>query len=197
MLSNLDFLSFQFLLHLLHIIELTYGRIGETSSAQKPKLISLDNLYKIEAIFLERTKSFVASTNLFDWKELRRVLALWKFIEKETYSEYIKTAITNELNAIKFLALHVTTWSSAGEVCEYELQNDSYTKFISTAEIIKVINSMRITEDFWTLDEKIIESTVAFVLATELSDVKKLIEIKDVKKRIGEWKKELPEQANC
>lgn len=196
MFSNSDFLSFQFLLHLLHIIELTYGRIAETSRVQEPKLISLDNLYKIEAIFLERTKSFVASTNLFDWKELRRVSLLWEFIEKETYSEYIKTVITNKLNAIKFLALHVATWSSAGEVCEYELQDDSYTKFISTAEFIKIIESMRITKDFWTLDEKIIESTIAFVLATELPNVKKRIEIKDVKKRIGEWKNELPEQAN-
>ncbi len=196
MFSNSDFLSFQFLLHLLHIIELTYGRVAETSSAQEPKLISLDNLYKIEAIFLERTKSFVENTNLFDWKELRRVSFLWEFIEKETYSEYIKTAITNELNAIKFLALHVASWSSAREVCEYELQDYSYTKFISTAEFIKVIESVRITKDFWTLDEKIIESTVAFVLATELPNVKKQIEIKDVKKRIGEWKNELPELAN-
>jgi hypothetical protein len=192
LLSNTDFLSFQFLLHLLHIIELTHGRIAETSSSQEPKLISLDNLYKIEAIFLERTKSFVASTNLFDWKELRRVSFLWEFIEKETYSEYIKTAITNELNAIKFLALHVATWSSGGEACEYELQDDSYTKFISTVELIKVIESTRITEDFWTLNKDIIESTAAFVLATELS--KKRIKIKDVKKRIGEWKKELSER---
>ncbi|WP_238881707.1 P-loop NTPase fold protein [Clostridium sp. YIM B02551] len=196
MFSNSDFLSFQFLLHLLHIIELTYGRVAETSSAQEPKLISLDNLYKIEAIFLERTKSFVANRNLFDWKELRRVSFLWEFIEKETYSEYIKTAITNELNAIKFLALHVTSWSSDGEVCDYELRDDSYTKFISTSEFIKVIERVRITKDFWTLDEKIIESTVAFVLATELPNVKKTIEINDVKKRIGEWKNELPAQAN-
>lgn len=87
MLSNTDFLSFQFLLHLLHIIELTHGRIAETSSSQEPKLISLDNLYQLEAIFLERTKSFVAITNLFAWKELRRVSFLWEFIEEKTYLE--------------------------------------------------------------------------------------------------------------
>lgn len=197
MLSNTDFLSFQFLLHLLHIIELTHGRIAETSSSQEPKLISLDNLYQLEAIFLERTKCFVAITNLFDWKELRTVSFLWEFIEEKTYSEYIKSAITNELNAIRFLALHVATWSAGGKACEYELKDDSYTKFISTAEFIEIIESARVTEDFWTLDENIIESSVALVLATELPDVKKRIEIKDVKKRIGKWKNELPEQANC
>ncbi|MCR3921851.1 MAG: hypothetical protein NUK65_04940, partial [Firmicutes bacterium] len=35
MLSNTDFLSFQFLLHLLHIIELTHGRIAETYSTAR------------------------------------------------------------------------------------------------------------------------------------------------------------------
>ncbi|MCR3921850.1 MAG: hypothetical protein NUK65_04935 [Firmicutes bacterium] len=162
---------------------------------QEPKLISLDNLYQLEAIFLERTKSFVAITNLFDWKELRRVSFLWEFIEEKTYSEYIKSAITNELNAIRFLALHVATWLSKGKVCEYELKDESYTKFISTAEFIKIIESTRLTEGFWTLDENVIESSAAFVLAIELSDVEKRIEIKDVKKRIGKWKNELPGQS--
>ncbi len=197
MLSNADFVSFQFLLHLLHIIELTHGRIAETPSSQDPKLISLDNLYQLEAIFLERTKSFVVITNLFDWKELQRVSFLWEFIEKKTYSEYIKSAITNELNAIRFLALHVVTWSSGGKACEYELKDDSYTKFISTTELIKIIESVRVTEDFWMLDENIIESSAALVLATEFPDVKKRIKIIDVKKRMGKWKNEFLEQADC
>ncbi len=197
MLSNTDFLSFQFLLHLLHIIELSYGRIAETSSSQKPKLISLESLYKLEGIFLERTKKFVAITSLFDWKESRRVSFLWEFIEEDTYLEYVKSNITNELNAIKFLSLHVSTWFSGGKVCEYELNNDSYTRFISTTKFIQIIENARVTEDFWMLDENIIESSVAFVLASELSDVKKLIEIDDVKKRIGEWKNEFEERANC
>lgn len=193
MFSNTDFLSFQFLLHLLHIIELTHGRIAETSRAQAPKLISLDNLYQLEAIFLERTKSFVVITNLFHWKELRRVSFLWEFIEEKTYLEYIKSTIANELNAIIFLTLYMATWSDGEKVLEYELKDDSYTKYISTTKFIEIIERMRATEAFWTLDEKIIESSVAFVLATELPDVKTPIEIEDVKERIGKWKNELLE----
>jgi hypothetical protein len=197
MLSKTDFLSFQFLLHLLHIIELTHGRIAETPNSQNPKLINLDNLHQLESIFLKRTKSFVAITNLFEWKELRRVSMLWEFIEEVTYTEYIKSAITNELNAIRFMALHIDTWSSGGKACEYELKDDSYTRFISTAEFIKIIEGARLSEDFWMLEENIIEASVAFVLAIELRDVKKLIEIKDVVERISKWKKELPEKSNC
>lgn len=191
MLSKTDFQSFQFLIHLLHIIELTHGRIAETSNSQEPKLITIDNLHQLEAIFLERTKSFVAITNLFEWKELRTVSFLWEFIEEKTYSEYIKSAIANELNAIRFLALHEGTWSSGGKVCKYELKDDSYSKFISTEESIKIIESTRLSEDFWMLEENIIEAAVAFILAIESGNVKKLIEIKDVEERISVWKNEL------
>lgn len=98
-------------------------------------------------------------------------------MEKKTYLEYIRSAITNELNTIRFLALHVATWSSGEKVCEYELKDDSYTKFISISESIKIIESARVTKDFWKLDENVIESSVVLVLATELPDVKKLIKI--------------------
>jgi hypothetical protein len=191
MLLKTDFQSFLFLLHLLHIIELTHGRIAETSSSQEPKLITIDNLHQLEAIFLERTKSFVAITNLFEWKELRRVSFLWEFIEEKSYLEYIKSAITKDLNAIRFMALHIGTWSSGGKACEYELKDDSYTKFISTEELIKIIENARLSEDFWMLEENIIKAAVAFVLAIESSNVKKLIEIKDVEERISKWKNEL------
>lgn len=191
MLSNSDLASFQFLLNLLHRIELTHGRIAETASAQEPKLINLDYLYQLEAIFLERIKKLVIITSLFEWKEPRLVIFLWGFIEEKTYSAYIKSTIANELNAIKFVALHVNTWSSKGKVCIYEFKDDSYTKFISTSEFIKVIESNRLTENFWMLDEHIIESTAAFVLATELTDEIKQIKIENVKRKITEWKDEL------
>ncbi len=191
MLSNTDFLSFQYLLHLLHIIELTHGRIAESSYSQEPKLINSDNLNHLEEIFLERIKSFVAITNLFEWKEKRTVSFLWEFIEEKTYSDYIKSAITNDLNAVRFLALHLATWSSGGKACEYELKGDSYTKFISTTELIKIIENARVSKDFWMLEENIIEAVVAFVLVIESGNVKKLIEIKDVEERISKWKNEL------
>lgn len=187
MFSNSDFLSFQFLLHLLHIMELTHGRIAETSYMQEQELISLEHLYELEKIFLERTKSFISITNLFDWKESQRASIIWEFIEFESYSEYIKNVITNELYAVKYLALHMATWSSDGKVSQYELKKDSYKRFISDLELIKIINKARLGTDFWELDEGVIEASVAFVLLTELSSNKKLIEITEIQERIDEW----------
>ncbi len=58
MFSDSDFLSFQYLLHLLHIIELTYGRVVETPKMHNKKLVSIEHLYDLEKIFLKRTKFF-------------------------------------------------------------------------------------------------------------------------------------------
>ena len=51
MFNNTDFLSFQELLHLMHIIELSYGRIAKTEHVYDEKLITLEHLNKIETIF--------------------------------------------------------------------------------------------------------------------------------------------------
>lgn len=190
MFSNTDFLTFQFLLHLLHIIELTHGRVVESSYMQNPKLINIESLYKLEKIFLERTKRFVVDTNLLDWEESRRASFLWEFIEEKSYSNYINDVITNELYAIKFLALQFSTWSSGSKASAYELKDYKYKEYINDLELIEAINKARLTKKFWKLDEKNIESSVAFILIKELSTKEKLIEIEDIQKRIDLWKKE-------
>lgn len=190
MLSNTDFLSFQFLLHLLHIIELTHGRVVESSYMQNPKLVNIESLYKLEKIFLERTKRFVVDTNLLDWEESRRASFLWKFIEEKSYSDYINDVITNELYAIKFLTLQFSTWSSGGKASAYELKDDKYKKYISDLELIEVINKSRLKKEFWNLDKKTIESSVAFILIKELSTKERLIEIENIENRIELWEKE-------
>lgn len=190
MFSNTDFLSFQFLLHLLHIIELTHGRVVESSYMQNPKLVNIEYLYKLEKIFLERTKRFVVDTKLLDWEESRRASFLWEFIEEKSYSDYINDLLINELYAIKFLALQFSTWSSGGKGSAYELKDDKYQEYINDLELIEVINKARLTKEFWKLDEKTIESSIAFILIKEVSTKKKRIEIEDIKKLIDDWKKE-------
>ena len=164
MFSNSDFLSFQYLLHLLHIIELTYGRIVETSNMQNEKLISLEHLYELEKIFLKRTKSFLLKTNLLDWKEARRVSFLWEFIENESYSNYMKEALS-EVNSIpKYISINANEWSGSDGTRGYTFDNESYTKFIDDTTIINIINTERFKESFWTLDKRVIETSVAFIL---------------------------------
>ena len=187
---NSDFLGFQFLLYLLHIIELTHGRIAETEHSRESKLISLNNLLELETICLLRIKEFTKETNLFAWKEPRRVLMLWKFIEQETCAEYTKDSIKNNLNAIRFLVLYITTWKGGKGVCEYEITDNSYEKFISDKKAIQIITEARRTEEFWRLDENIINLSAAFIIVKEDLSTNRMINNNDIKKRVDEWRNE-------
>lgn len=195
MFLNSDFLSFQFLLELLHLIELTYGRIAETDYKTDEKLISMEHLSELELIFLDRTKSLVKKENLLDWKEKGRVSFIWKYTEKSTYDEYIKSILVEELNIIKFITLFANTWSSGNQVSRYEFSDESFSEYISGEEIIKIIERIRMKKEFWELDQKIIETAIAFILAQEILDGKKLIEIKEIKVKRDVWEKEFLEKA--
>ncbi|MCI9577004.1 MAG: hypothetical protein HFJ84_10265 [Clostridiales bacterium] len=200
MFFNSDFLSFQYLLHLFHIIELSYGRIIETSNMQNEKLISLEHLYELEKIFLKRTKSFLLKTNLLDWKEAERASFLWEFIENESYSNYMKEALSAVNSIPKYISINANEWSGSDGLRGYTFDNESYTKFIDDTTIINTINAERFKESFWTLDKRVIETSAAFILKSTnlkatniLGDSESNILV--VNEIIDKWKREFDEQS--
>ena len=56
--SQSDFLSFQKLLHLSHIIELNYGKIASTEFQYEEKIITEEHLDELESIIVNRIKDF-------------------------------------------------------------------------------------------------------------------------------------------
>lgn len=193
MLSNSDFLSFQFLLHLLHVIELTHGRIAETSYIRDDKLVSLEHLYALEKVFLERTKIFLQTTGLLDWKEARRASFLWKYIEKESYQNYIKKALEEDISVLKFLSLNAGTWNGINGVSSYEFKDETYLEFIDDSRVNDVINSLRFESVFWELDDRIIETSAAFILKNQAEN-ENTIDISLINDIIDKWLSELKEQ---
>lgn len=188
MLLNSDYLAFQFLLHLVHIIELTHGRIAETEYRQNPKLVNLENLIRLEIIFLDRIRGFCNIMNIFEWDNLRRVCMLWEFIEKDEYSKFIKSEISNKINAIRFLSLFVGVWTSNGKEHEYEINNYDYKDYICDEKLDALVREIRYSEEFWELDMKIINKFVVFELAMESDNIKNMIKVDEVNKRVELWK---------
>ena len=180
-----DFPTFQYLIHLLHIIELTHGRIAETSNMHQKKLITLTDLQQLERIFMDRMQTFMKDIPVLDWEENYRALMLWEFINDASYSCYIKNIITDDLSAIKYLALSVVTWKSGSIVAEFELKK-SYLKFISTEEAIKKIEQVRLTESFWDTGKDIPEYMAAFVLLE--GEENSTVDADKVEEKIREWK---------
>lgn len=184
---NSDFYTLQFLLHLLHIIELTHGRIADSPYSGDPQLISLENLLELETIVMNKVKSYLDELNMFEWVELRRLSFLWEFIDKEAHYDYVISAIKDDIYAIKFLSLHVAAWSSGGRVTEYEVSDESYKKFTSSDDLLACIERARITYEFWELEQSTVEKVAAFALAAENSEGKKHITIDEISRRISTW----------
>lgn len=201
MFSNSDFLSFQYLLHLLHIIELTYGRIVETPKMHNEKLISLEHLYELEKIFLRRTKNFLSKTNLLDWKEARRASFLWEFIENESYSNYMRKALSEDNSIPKYISINANEWSGSDGSRGYTFDNESYTKFIDDTTIINTINAERFKKLFWTLDKRVIETSAAFILKSKNPKATNTMgssesNILIINETIDKWKQEFDEQSS-
>lgn len=195
MLSNSDFLSYQFLLHLLHVIELTHGRVAETDYVREDKLVALEHLYELEKVFLERTKNFLQTTNLLDWKEARRVSFLWEFIEKESYQDYMNKTLLEDISVLKYVSLKAGVWTGSYGVSGYEFKDKSYLTFLDDAKVNEIINSLRLEAAFWRLDERIIETSAAFVLKHQVND-ENIIDISLINDTIDKWLNEFEEHIS-
>jgi len=189
MLSKSDLFGFEYLLHLLHIIELSHGRIAETPSIYNEKLVNIENLDILEEVFSMRVRHFASTDNLFDLKEFRRVNMLWKYIDKESYNEYLISALQDDMNMVKFLSIHLATWSSGGKAAQFELSDLEYKTFIDNDGIKELIGRVRKNDDLWSLGNEMIQSLISYELLLEDSEGKKIVEISDVEQRFDLWKR--------
>ena len=195
MLSNSDFLSFQFLLHLLHIAELTHGRVAETNHIREDKLVSLEHLFELEKVFLERTNYFLETTDLLDWKEARRASFLWKFIEKDSYKDYMINALCEDIVIPKYISIKAGKWTSGNMAYSYAFTDKSYEEYVSNEQVLEKINELRMTDAFWKLDMGVIEIAVAFTLQ-ETADKETGVDISLINEKMDIWKKEFQERTN-
>lgn len=193
--SNSDFESFQLLLHLLHIIELNYGRIVENSNVKNENLITLEQLFELEDIFLKRTKCFISRTNLLDWKDCRVASFLWEFIEKETYIGYMKEKLLDDMSVPKYISTKANGWSNSDGLRGYAFEDNTHSDFIDDETIIKIINRVRLIDSFWALNRKVIETTAAFVLKSANTTINHGVSYILINELIDKWEKEYKEQA--
>lgn len=192
-----DFSVFQFLLHLLQIIELSYGKIVETRMKNEPKLITEDDLSCLEQIFIMQLSKFLNIVPLLDWKEAKRVALLWEFIDKSGYTTYIKEIIKDDFSAMKFLRFYVGIWKNGNNICEYELQNNTYMEYISTEEALVKIERARTLDCFWTFNEDMPGCIAAFSLFYKNIDVPiSKVDIELVEEKVNTWKREFEATTN-
>lgn len=187
--SKSDFLSFQKLLHLAHIIELNYGRIAATEYQHQEKLITEEHLKELESVIVDRIKEFAKITNICDWQEYYRALLLWEVINKESYKEYISEQVKSKTIVIILASLAIGEWSNSNNVDEYELHSMSYCNyldFVDNETVLQYIDDERKKEEFWKLEERIIKKAIAFFIIKKEHN-SSLINAKIVNEKYEEW----------
>ena len=187
--QNADYPTFQYLMHLLHIIELSHGRVADNPSYRNAQLISLEHLISLEKLFIERLHEFIQMNPILNWEQPLRGIILWKFIDFNDFTTYMKEAVEDTISAVGFIALSVSSWYSEGILASYSLEQ-YYTDLFTKEEALNKINSARCQESFWKEHNDLPGKAAAFTLlvSNEVDDFG--VDVGKVKALVEKWRKD-------
>lgn len=113
--SQSDMDVIQSIAPVINMIELGYGRLAaEGKEKNYKKVITLDELCTVEAIFTIRVKEILKSSSLFDFSEWRMVYHLLNSFDPEYTKHYLESSLTQDKNILRFLNLFVAVWTGSG-----------------------------------------------------------------------------------
>ena len=126
---------------------------------------------------------------ILNWEQPLRGITLWKFIDFNDFTTYMKEAVEDIISAVKFIALSVSPWYSEGIIARYSLKQ-YYTDLFTKEEALKKINSARCQESFWKEHNDLPGKAAAFTLlvSNEVDDFG--VDVGKVKALVEEWKEE-------
>lgn len=125
------------------------------------KIITLEHLKNIGKIYVEKIKSIANSKNILSLDEFDKIFYLWKELDRESATVYVKNLFKDDVNKLKFLCL--TTYNS---LTGWKFYSENCLDFTSEHEFyysIKTFDKSRLDE--FTKEEQII--LASFVLNYE------------------------------
>lgn len=160
--SDADLSVLQSVASTINKLELAYGRLTANGEERiYAKVITLEELEKIEVAFVEKLKQVLTEHSLFDFDEWRRVCHLMECFAPD----FMRTHIENELKSnsciVKYLIDSVAVWTGSGK--EYEV-NDSYKKYLTEERVLQAIESLKQSRELFTMNEDIQKRCCAFYL---------------------------------
>ncbi len=160
--SNADVNTLPWIATVINMIELGYGRLAANGNEHDyKKIITVDELQKLENIFVTCTKEFLDKNGLFEFEEWRMIYHLMNSFDPEFMKEYIGQYLMNELNILHFMENFISAWTGSGT--EYEIQ-DSYQEYFSKEKVLETINNCVKNKSFFTLPIEIQRKNASFYL---------------------------------
>ena len=169
-------------------IERDYGRIGNTKDYSY-RFIEEKNLPELEKHILFQIKSVSEISNILDAIDYGSIGTLWKYLEYESFSDYIKEKLKCSQNIPKFL-LHIASFWNGRGTHGWTFIEENFSEFISKDNAYTKLLSTKGTFEFSSLDLKFKEIAIAFFLwyGLERDDYYKISQEK-VHGLLPEWEK--------
>ena len=165
-------------------IEIAYGRLAGQSENTTEQIIDLDQLEKLEQLFVEQVNAFDENYDLLDVESFSIVFYLWKCFDEDRVKEYVNKVFSNDISKLKFICKFAGKWSGTGGV-GWSFNANNYSDYISDEEIYELIQGFGKSRiDEFTELEKI--KLASFVLNYKKADEYHVNEQK-AKALVNEW----------
>lgn len=170
----------------INIIELGYGRLAANGVERDfGKVITLEELERIEKIFVEKIKQILSVINLFDFSGWRMSLHLLQAFDDEYASDYLTKALCDNKNILFYLCDSVIEWTGTG--VEYEIR-DTYKTYLTEERILEAIEYQKESKAIFRLPKNILYKSVAFYLNSKnCKSYRGTVDLRTVEKTVQQW----------
>lgn len=182
--------SLETLAVLINMIELAYGRLAAdgVERTEYDKIVSLEQLEEIEAVFTERCKLIFNYITIFDCPKWRMVYHLLKSFDVEYTDAYMRENLKQDVNVVKWL-VEITSEFIGGGV-SYEIRKPPY-EYLDHDCILQSIENLKNSKALFELDEDVQCRAAAFYLNLQgQKTVIGHISQKAAKELLNKWKKQ-------
>lgn len=175
--------------HILHVMILAYGRyFCESPQHEYERILSEEDVEVLEIVYVNKIKMNIDAYDILSYPDARIPFLLLQCIDKEYADKYLKNALSEPINVIKYLALSVTKWTGAATT--YEL-HDKYLENVDDATVKSAIETCVLNKLLFDLTEYEQAAAATYYLfkvnSVELTERNRIAE-KDVNELIEKWK---------
>lgn len=178
--SSLGYIS-----NIINKLENSYGRLLSKSIDKYGQLISIDQLEKIEIIYVKKVEEILRTESLSDMSEFYMAFYLWECLDKESADKYLEDLFTSDVNKIKFVCSMASQWTIK-DFGQWSYLSNRFEKHITPEEVYELIQKFKNRLDKFTMLEQI--KMASFILSYKDGEFYDITE-EDAKKLLNNWKK--------
>lgn len=124
--------------HKINGIELAYGRLAGKNEDKNGQIISIENLEKLELLFVKRTKEMFKLNETYELNDFSFIIYLWECCDMVSAKEYIHSLLSDNTKKLKLLCLFAGRWTGSNSK-GWSFNSDDYSKYFTNEEILELI----------------------------------------------------------